>query len=86
MNAHLEAAHKHCIRNRDALQQSKICGCFYCRTIYSPNEITEWLREGNGTAFCPHCGIDSVIGDASGYPITKEFLEEMYEYWFNRAK
>ena len=24
---------------------------------------------------CPYCGIDSVIGESSGYPITREFME-----------
>ncbi|OWK39493.1 hypothetical protein FRUB_06056 [Fimbriiglobus ruber] len=38
-------------------------------------------REGN-TALCPKCGIDSVIGTGSGYPVTAEFLEQMYEKWF----
>lgn len=30
----------------------------------------------------PYCGIDSVIGEHSGYPITREFLEQMRQYWF----
>ena len=29
-----------------------------------------------------NCDIDSVIGDSSGFPITKEFLKKMNEYWF----
>lgn len=82
MDDELRDAHEHCTRNRDALSRSKTCGCFYCQNIYSPDEITEWLNEGCGTALCPHCGVDSVIGEASGYPVTKEFLGEMHEYWF----
>lgn len=27
-------------------------------------------------------GIDAIIGDASGFPITNEFLEEMNQEWF----
>ena len=53
---------------------------------YSPREIEEWVdadETGEGqTALCPRCGIDSVIGSASGYPITKEFLEAMNRRWF----
>lgn len=69
------------------LQNDKVCGCFYCMRIYSPSEITEWLIFDNdcdreGTAVCPYCGIDSVIGESSGYPITKEFLQKMNRYWF----
>lgn len=35
------------------------------------------------TALCPCCGIDSVLGDFSGFPITTEFLQEMNETWFS---
>jgi hypothetical protein len=31
---------------------------------------------------CPRCGIDSVLGDRSGFPISAEFLGEMHRYWF----
>jgi len=32
---------------------------------------------------CPECGIDSVIGDASGFPIADEaFLKRMHSIWF----
>jgi len=31
---------------------------------------------------CPECGIDSVIGSDSGYPITRDFLKRMCDYWF----
>lgn len=53
---------------------------------FRSDEIKDWCDtesdpEGT-TALCARCGIDSVIGDASGYPIIKEFLEEMNEYGF----
>ncbi|MBQ8287819.1 MAG: cytoplasmic protein [Clostridia bacterium] len=82
MNERLRSAHKHCTRNQDALSKSEICGCFYCQNIYSPDEITDWLNEGCGTALCPRCGVDAVIGENLGYPISKEFLSQMHEYWF----
>jgi len=44
----------------------------------------EWVYDEQLTAFCPYCGTDSVIGDSSGYPITKEFLEKMKEHWFKQ--
>jgi hypothetical protein len=31
---------------------------------------------------CLYCPVDSEIGSASGFPITKEFLERMNAYWF----
>ncbi|HEX8370278.1 MAG TPA: cytoplasmic protein [Pyrinomonadaceae bacterium] len=76
------AAHKHSSRHREELLESDICGCFYCLEIYSPQEIKEWVDD-NKCALCAKCGIDSVIGSASNYPITEEFLKEMKSYWFD---
>jgi hypothetical protein len=77
----LDAAHKHCSFHRAELQNSSLCGCFYCFAIFGPGDISEWIDEGQ-TAKCPKCTIDSVIGSASGYPITKEFLNRMHDKWF----
>ena len=76
------AAHEYCTNNKDSLQRDPVCGCFYCLKIFAPSEIGEWIPGAKGTALCPYCGIDSVIGESAGYPITKEFLEEMQKYWF----
>ncbi|WP_082781211.1 hypothetical protein [Streptococcus sp. DD13] len=75
-------AHAYCSNNKPELEKDEICGCFYCMQIFSPHEIDEWLVEDTkiddrGTALCPYCGIDSVIGASSGFPITKKFL------WFS---
>ena len=77
----LEAAHKHCIYNRAELECSSICGCFYCFATFAPSEIEEWIDEGQ-TALCPKCPVDAVIGSASGYPVTREFLTLMHDKWF----
>jgi hypothetical protein len=76
------AAHEHCSINRVELERSEICGCFYCTAIFPPDEIHSWIDEGR-TSECPRCEIDAVIGSASGYPITREFLERMHAYWFD---
>jgi len=75
-------AHKHCTNNRDALLDSSVCGCFYCLEVFEPSRITDWIPDTKGTAICPYCGVDSVIGERSGFPVTKEFLGEMKGYWF----
>lgn len=79
-------AHKFCVNNKKELQNDKKCGCFYCLKIFEPTEITRWLNEGNGTALCPYCGTDSVIGESSGFPVENGFLKKMNEYWFNQEK
>nr|WP_082246031.1 hypothetical protein [Bacillus gaemokensis] len=52
---------------------SIILGCFYYLKIFSPIEITDWW-EGDDAATCPYCGIDAVIGEDSGFPITNLIL------------
>ena len=82
-------AHEHSSRHREELLSSESCGCFYCLEIYGPLEITDWIDEdqnGIGScALCPKCGIDSVIGSASGFPVTGEFLGKMRLHWFDSS-
>jgi hypothetical protein len=90
----LESAHQHCKRNRRAIEQSKICGCFYCCETYAPSEISAWIEDDwndgpprepteRWTARCARCDIDSVIGDASGLPVGEpDFLHAMRQHWF----
>ena len=80
-------AHYYSANHKPELEQEQICGCFYCRKIFSSSEITEWVIADNpldrrGTAICPYCGVDAVLGESSGFPITREFLSAMREKWF----
>jgi hypothetical protein len=70
-------AHEHAFRQRDELEHSDGCGCFYCFATFPPSEIKDWTDDGK-TAICPSCGVDSVIGSASGFPLTKVALRRMY--------
>jgi hypothetical protein len=75
-------AHAHTVDHRAELESSNLAGCFYCLEVFNPNEIDDWVDDGK-CALCPKCGIDSVIGNASGFPITdKQFLQEMNRFWF----
>lgn len=77
-------AHEFSSSHRSAILKDKKCGCFYCMKIFSPEEITEWIEDKiDGTAICPYCGIDSIIGECSGFPIIKEFLQDMNKHFFN---
>ena len=84
--ADLEHAHQHSIRHHREIVASESCGCFYCLAVFPPHEIENWLAdgptEGQQTALCPHCTIDSVIGSASGFHLTAEFLTRMRTHWF----
>ena len=79
---HLDAAHKHCIFHRAEIEASELFGCFHCRRSGPVAEITEWTDDGD-TALCPKCGIDSVLGSASGFPVANGlFLGAMKRRWF----
>jgi hypothetical protein len=74
-------AHRRSSNHRREVEASERCGCFCCLGIFSPQAIQDWVDE-ESTAICPGCGVDSVIGSASGFPIAREFLERMRRRWF----
>jgi hypothetical protein len=77
-------AHTHAARHRNEIERSERCGCFYCLETFVPGEIQDWTDEGT-TAMCPRCGIDSVLGSASGFSLSRDFLNRMHHYWFERS-
>jgi len=81
-NNYLELAHNSSSPHKTEITATDLCGCFYCKQTFLPNEIEEWIEENIGeTAICPKCGIDSVL--SSKFPITdKLFLNKMNKYWF----
>jgi len=84
-NKTLTEAHKHTRNNYDELKSSRYCGCCCCMSIYPSAKVNRacCISMERDTFFCPLCGIDCVIGDASGYELTPEFLGAMNEHWFN---
>ncbi len=73
-------AHEHSSFNREEIMKSSMCLCFYCCQIFPSIEVKKF---GNrGTALCPKCEIDSVIGDAAGFDCTLQFSQDMCKYWF----
>ncbi len=76
-------AHKHSFKNEEEIKRSSILGCFYCLKIYPLSDVTEDdFPIEEKTLFCPHCAIDSVIGDSSGLEINTDFLSAMKQYYF----
>lgn len=78
-------AHAFSSEHRRDILVSEQCGCFYCLAQFAPQAIREWIDDEQGvgqTALCPKCGIDSVVGSASGVPITRTFLGRMRKRWF----
>lgn len=86
-----EEACKHSYLNLNAIKQSEYAGCYYCLRYFITNVINEDdhcpASKIDGTqeptVFCPLCGIDTVIGDATGYDIKNiEFLRYMNFFAF----
>lgn len=83
----LKLAHDFSSNHKPELEKDRVCGCFCCGSIFSPKKILNWIIadtpiDFRGTAVCPYCMVDSVIGESSGYPITPAFLRAMNEKWF----
>lgn len=78
----LKLAHDASFRDREQIERSNQCGCFSCCHIFPASEVTDYVSLDEPTSICPYCHIDSVIGDASGYPITEEFMWKMNKRWF----
>jgi hypothetical protein len=79
----LTIARKHSQDNRAEVLGSSECGCFHCGARFAPQAIDTWVRDAHDdTAFCPSCDIDAVLGDASGYALTDEFLAAMKCRWY----
>lgn len=68
--------------NRESLEKSDICGCFFCGRIFKPNKIKEWCDKDQ-TALCL-CNIDSILA-SHDMEINQELLEQMHEYFFKRS-
>lgn len=85
----LSEAHKHSFGNAQEIKDSRLAGCFHCLEIAKSDCIdVEQLRgekDGQQTAWCHKCGIDALLGDASGFPITTEFLSAMRDKFFDGA-
>jgi hypothetical protein len=77
----LHFAHKKSANHRADVERSRLSGCFYCKSMFSPDQIVEWIEE-DGTALCPVCGIGSVVADGSNLLMAKDFLEAMQAAWF----
>jgi hypothetical protein len=79
----IESATKHTLYNKNEIENSKMCGCYYCKRTFPASMIRyDDYIGGEWTALCPLCSVDAVIGDASGVPINKKVLTEISNVMF----
>jgi hypothetical protein len=81
----LALAYKHSAMNRVDVLRSASCACFHCLSTFAPSAIKHWIDTGQ-TAVCPSCGMDSVLGSASGFELDTGFLATMKGRWFAESK
>lgn len=77
----LRQIYRHTANHREEVLQSSRCCCVYCGRDFNSADIDEWVDDGQ-TAVCPHCGIDAVLGDSSGYDLTPKLLKALHLAYF----
>lgn len=79
----LKKFHAASMRNRVAVKNSKVCGCFYCGSIYPSLSVREWVDDGH-TALCPMCRIDAVLAKTDEVAADdRDLLDAMHRHWFD---
>lgn len=77
--------------NREDLIENQKCACLHCYAIFESRDITYWADTVTlhdelelddtmdytkiGTAVCPRCGVDDIIGEKQGFEISEDFIE-----------
>lgn len=56
----LEQLHTYAFKNKPYFEENLDVGCFSCLKQYNAGEIEDYV-DGEQTALCPFCSIDSVI-------------------------
>jgi hypothetical protein len=75
-------AHEFCC-DVEVMKKSVKCGCFECYCVFDAKKLLESCEQGE-LVLCPNCDFDTIIGDASGYPVTdKQFLKKMQVFWMS---
>lgn len=69
--------------NRTSLAKAGKAACYGCCETFPAHKVTEWT-DGQQTAVCPLCGVDSVIPVTPELALTPEVLQEMNQFWFAR--
>ncbi len=88
--------------NRKVLLENQKCACLHCYVIFESKDITCWAdtvplhsEMGDddttdykkiGTAVCPYCCVDDVIGEKQGFEISGDFIEAYIKWEMNGYK
>jgi hypothetical protein len=78
---HIKNAPSMTMRNRNAVEESEVCGCYYCLSVFSKHDIVDWT-DNSQTAICPKCNVDSVLAQSHGISLEQDVLQKIHDYWF----
>jgi hypothetical protein len=89
------AIHERTFKNLEEVRASTLAVCLCCKRVIDTAAMFQdtplddicvaCIDDGTmeETVFCPHCGIDAVIGDASGLPVTSpNFVDKLHAMAF----
>lgn len=79
--------HMNTLNNAARVRAADRCGCFHCGQMFAPGEVVRFVPEKDGgkTAMCPRCGIDAVLTNLDGEPLTEGLLEELRARFFSES-
>ena len=77
----MERLHTYSTHNRELIEASDRCYCFYCKSVMDSRDVKDYIDNGQ-TALCPKCDIDSIIPDGIEEDVNEEIIDEMNQYWF----
>jgi hypothetical protein len=79
----LDTAHKKCSENEELVLNAKSCACFHCLRHFNPTDIKDFAGDATRrTAFCPTCGVDSILADLKLHKVPDDLLAAMQEEYF----
>jgi uncharacterized paraquat-inducible protein A len=82
---HLRDAPRYALKNRVAIEESEVAGCYQCLAVFSTKDINEWTDWGQ-TALCPKCRCDCVLAQSLSIPLDEPTLTEIQSYWLGTDK
>lgn len=72
------------MKNRSQQASSKSAICYHCAGSFSASEVSQYTDSGQ-TALCPKCGVDAVLFESSGHPMTQEFARLAGAHWLGKT-
>jgi len=77
---YIRKAPMYAFKNREAVLQSQVCGCYNCLEVIQVEDIDLWTDDDE-TALCPKCTMDTLLPESLGCPLDTTSLMEIRDHW-----